>query len=129
MTTTLPRNCSRVSGGELNHGPSPSSGGSVPSTGKMSSPILPVRALVSFVAWLAPSLRARPDSRLAVCALDSFERTRVSRPSAIAATPTSTSTPRTWRIRSLAPSDFFIRANSLPPTSKARASEVAAPSA
>ncbi len=66
---------------------------------------------------------------LAVWALDSLDNTRVSRPSAMAPTPTSTSTPSTWRMRSLAPNDFFIRANTRPPTSRASAREVAAPSA
>ena len=78
----------------LNHGPRPVSAGSSPSTGKTSSPILLVRAEVSPIGWLAPSLRARPVSKLAVCALDSFDNTRVSSPRAMAATPTSTSTPR-----------------------------------
>ncbi|MFS2041671.1 LPXTG cell wall anchor domain-containing protein [Agrobacterium tumefaciens] len=33
MRTTLPRNCSRVSGGELSHSTAPSSDGALPSTG------------------------------------------------------------------------------------------------
>ena len=62
-------------------------------------------------------------------ASDACVSTPVSRPSAMATTPTSTATPRPRRIHSLAPSERFIAANTRPPISSATASEVAAPAA
>ena len=65
----------------------------------------------------------------AVLAYETRERNPVSRPKAIAATPASTATPIPRRIHSPIPSERFIAAKTRPPTSKASASEVAAPAA
>ena len=123
-STTLPRSDPVVSGGLFSHCVAPASDGSVPSTGS-GSPAFSTgcgagagrTALISFCSMppvLASETRvSRP----------------VSRPSAIAATPHSTSTPSARRTHSPAPSERFISANTLPPISSARPSEVAAPAA
>ena len=72
---------------------------------------------------------ANAKTTLLLLAEEIWVRKPVSRPSAMATTAASTSTPRPRRIHSPACSDFFIAAKTRPPTSRARAREVAAPRA
>ena len=134
-----------MSGGEFSHSTAPSSGGNPPST-----PSASVAAAEGFADIVMPgapdiapdiaidppgacaglpNLSSRPCSRPVVLASEACVRAPVSRPRAMATTPTSTATPRPRRIHSLTPSERFIAAKTRPPISKATASEVAAPAA
>ena len=98
--------------------------------------IAPPPAITTEGVGLAPTLppagwkrSTRLCSSEAVLASETWVRNPVSRPKAIATTATSTAAPRPRRIHSPAPSERFIAAKTLPPTSSANASDVAAPAA
>ncbi len=103
----------------------PSSRGSQPSTGKGT----PSRGAGDGALREGETTSTRRCSSFAVLASDRRVSSPVSRPSAIAATPSSTSAPSTRRSRSPQPSERCIAANTRPPSSSASASEVAAPAA
>ncbi|MNR38119.1 hypothetical protein D3C85_1561940 [compost metagenome] len=120
----MPRSCSVVSGGLLIHSVAPVRGGMTPSTGRAFS-----GARAAFMGWAAPKRLSRLCSMRLVPPLDRRVSRPVSRPSAMAATPIRTRTPRPFRTHSPTPSDRFIVWKTLPPISRARAREVAAPAA
>ena len=96
----------------------------VPSTGRL----LPA----TFTTGAVMAGRTMPISdcsSLVVLASERLARKPVSSPSAMAATPASTSTPNARRSHSPAPSDCFMAVKMRPPTRSASASEVAAPAA
>ncbi|MNT00538.1 hypothetical protein D3C72_1349740 [compost metagenome] len=106
------------------HSVAPVSGGMTPSTGRAFKGAAGV-----LVGWPAPKRLSRLCSMRLVPLLDSRVSRPVSRPSAMAVTPIRTRTPRVRRTHSPTPSDFFIVWKTLPPISRARAKEVAAPAA
>ncbi len=68
-------------------------------------------------------------SSFVVLAVETRASTPVSRPNAIASAPTTTAPPSARRIHSSAPSERFIAANTLPPSSSAAPSDTAVPNA
>src|SRR5471032_166651 len=136
ISTTLPFRLAAVSGGELSHCTAPSSGGNWPSTGKVAGADPVAAAIMAFEAAMAGAgaglglnLSSSDCSSEVVLLFDTLVSKPVSRPRAMAATPASMARPRPRRIHSPAPSERFMAVNTLPPISRATASEVAAPAA
>ena len=153
----MPRNDSAVSGVELSHSEAPANEGTSPSTGNspwraddiiMPRPLsllmailelliamvllmaafeLPIDMLPGAAAgWI---LSMSDCSTLLVPCRERRVSTEESQPRTMAITANSTATPKPRRTHSPAPRDFFRKPHSLPPASKASASEVAAPAA
>src|SRR5580658_7271088 len=127
MTTTLPRSCARVSGGELSQATAPLSSGMGPSSGRIGGG----SAALTFdsAGFGAPSAWIRCSSAVAVLTKENFARRLVSQPSAMATTPMITAAPSARRIQRSKRRECFTVENTFFPAKSAIASEVAAPSA
>jgi hypothetical protein len=140
----LPRRPSVVSGSELIHSVAPASEGKVPSMPsaragagsraaavgiRLASSTGTSISALGGCGLRGPILSTSACSSAEVVPTERRASRPVSRPSAIAPTPTSTAAPAARRIHSPVWSDPFKAANTRPPKSSAAASEVHAPAA
>src|ERR1022692_884030 len=135
ISTTLPRRELRVRGGELSHAIAPLRSGIGPSSprtgeGAGAGARRGSAALTGTIPGVSgPIASIKCVSTLEVFTKENFVSRFVSHPSAIAATPMITATPRARRIHTSKNRDRFIAENTLLPARSAIPREVAAPRA